>query len=659
MKKIKNIIITAATSVAVGFGFTSCDIDMLPLNEVVYENFWTNKDDVESVVASAYLGMTNDNYVSRLITWGENRSDNTQPGNDISEDLRFLMKGSLKTTNSFCDWSSFYQTINYCNVVLAEAPRVNAKDPNYTDSDYRINIAECKFIRAFSYLTLIKTFKNVPFTFEASLDDNQTYRIPQTEFEVILDTLIQDIESCKNFAPNRYSEIEKNTGCVTRAAMYSLLAELYLWRASDSKLSKAQQNEYYEKCIENCDWVLNYKINQYETNDIDNLDLRTVVDKEVYKEYGYPLLAEEMVPGTNKGGPAATNAIFGKGGSFESIFELTYEYRGLTTGTNPVYSMYGSSSSQQSVIAADKVLEGKPENSASYSDERLFSVPSDYRSIASFYFNESSGGYNIYKYVVGDNRAGDPNEDGYGRVGTSFVPATQTQSYSRSNEATWILYRLTEVMLFRAEAEIELAFNKEAIAAEPEEGEGEIVEGEGSENVEGEGTEGEGTENVEGEGTEGAEGTEGSEAKPRKASVAVWGSDLATAEELKNDAFNLISAVYRRSNPIVKTQPKYAPVQPTNYDGYHKLLMNERRREFLFEGKRYFDLVRSARRIGNTSEYRRALATKFAETNGGAVANKMTQMDFMYMPVSRGEMKVNPELVQNSCYLDELENLKN
>jgi hypothetical protein len=195
----------------------------------------------------------------------------------------------------------------------------------------------------------------------------------------------------------------------------------------------------------------------------------------------------------------------------------------------------------------------------------------------------------------------------------------------------------------------------EAIAAEPEEpeqGEGEIVEGEG--------TEGEGPENVEGEGTEGTEGAEGTEAKPRRvSSIAVMGSDLATAEELKKDAYDLISAIYRRSNPVVKTQPKYAPVQPTNYDGYHKLLMNERRREFLFEGKRYFDLVRSARRIGNTSEYRRALATKYAETNGGAVANKMVQMDFMYMPVSKGEMKVNPQLVQNSCYLDELENVKN
>ena len=68
--------------------------------------------------------------------------------------------------------------------------------------------------------------------------------------------------------------------------------------------------------------------------------------------------------------------------------------------------------------------------------------------------------------------------------------------------------------------------------------------------------------------------------------------------------------------------------------------------------------MRSARRVGNTVEFRAALTAKFSDA-GAAVANKMVQMDFMYMPVAKSEMKVNPELVQNSCYLDELENSKN
>ena len=104
-------------------------------------------------------------------------------------------------------------------------------------------------------------------------------------------------------------------------------------------------------------------------------------------------------------------------------------------------------------------------------------------------------------------------------------------------------------------------------------------------------------------------------------------------------------------------EPKYAPKQPQDYDGFHKLLMNERRREFLFEGKRFFDLVRSARRNGNTLELRQALQTKYGEA-APAVTIKLVQMGFMYLPVYKKEMKINPALVQNECYLDEEENKK-
>lgn len=640
MKKIKNRILSAVALAVAGFGFSSCDIDLLPLNEVVYENFWTNKDDVESVVTACYGAFQTRDVVERMIVWGEDRSDNVQAGQDQSEDLRFLLKGSIKTTNGFCEWSPLYKVINYCNIAMYEAPQVMQKDPNYTESDYRVNKAECSFIRDYCYLTLIKTFRDVPFTFEPSLDDTQTYRLPQTKFEVVLDSLIKDIEACKDYAPLRNSnqtlkagvDNTQNTGKVTRPAMYALLAELYLWRASDYNLPKDKQNEYYRKCIDCCDWVLAYKMQRYDEGDV-----KEDIDQEVYKDYGYPLLAEEVSVGHNENGPAATNAIFGTGASFETLFEITYYNSVLNRsyGSNAaVKNQYGENSRTQNVKAAEDLFETKPNSTDNYSDTRLFSVPSDYRSIASFYYNEESGVSSIYKYMIDRNRAGASSSTEYGSVGSSFTAARSSQSY-RNTEPNWILYRLTEVMLFRAEAEIELAFNMDASEKEAE---GENAEGEQGEQ--------------EGEGT-------GSEAgsKMRKASVLVRGNSLTTADELKLDAFNLISAVYRRSNPVVQTKKQYAPEQPQTYDSFHKLLMNERRREFLFEGKRFYDLVRASRRAGNTQEMRQALATKYSEA-GPAVAIKLIQMGFMYMPVARKEMKINPALVQNESYLDEDENKK-
>ena len=112
MKNLKNNIISAVALVAMGLSFHSCSIDVLPLNEVVYENFWTNKDDVESVVTSCYGSMQSDDVVSRLIAWGESRSDNTKRGITILPSLDFIMKGSIKTDNMWCDWSSLYKVIS-------------------------------------------------------------------------------------------------------------------------------------------------------------------------------------------------------------------------------------------------------------------------------------------------------------------------------------------------------------------------------------------------------------------------------------------------------------------------------------------------------------------------------------------------------------------
>lgn len=646
MKKIKNIIMSAAAFAAAGLGLSSCDIDMLPLNEVVYENFWTNKDDVDNVVTSCYSAMTSFDYVRRLVVWGELRGDNVSQGPNVNDDneIKFLLKGSIKTTNGYNNWASFYTVINRCNVVLAEAPLVAEKDPNYTTSDLRINIAECKFLRAYSYFTLVKTFKDVPFTYEASFDDSQNYRLPQTSGDSIITALIADIEECKDYAPNKYSDKYSSIGKVTRPAMYSLLADLYLWKASDAKLSKEEQNENYKKCIECCDWVIRFKKNQYDSNDFFNEpNIREDMDKYVHDEYGYPLLAEEKTPGTNNGGPLATQAIFNKCFSFETIFEMGF-YNGLNTTliSECVTGVYGTETGKnQKVVASEKLFESKPETNATYSDNRLFSVPSDYRSITSFYFNENNGGYNIYKYCLNRNYAGEKSYN-YGSVGTQYTAATETQTYG--GYANWILYRLTDIMLMRAEAEIELANNlANAVADEtPDETPGDNA---GDDN-----------------------NAETQQSRATRA-VAVDGSTLSTSAELYDDAFNLISAVYRRSNPIVKNKPAYAPSNgnsgtfaPKNgvydYTAYHTLLMNERRRELLFEGKRYFDLVREARRNGNTRAFRQAMSNKFSDSNP-AVAVKMVQMDFLYMPVLKAEMKVNPLLKQNSCYLDEEENTKN
>jgi hypothetical protein len=83
-----------------------------------------------------------------------------------------------------------------------------------------------------------------------------------------------------------------------------------------------------------------------------------------------------------------------------------------------------------------------------------------------------------------------------------------------------------------------------------------------------------------------------------------------------------------------------------------ELVLKERRREFLFEGKRWFDLVRMARRDGNTERLSQMVLLKYTE-NVSAVRIKLADMDAIYFPIAKDERKINPLLKQNPAYEEE------
>ena len=76
---------------------TSCDdfLEILPLNEVVLENYWTEKDDVTSVVNSCYSQLSSGNCLKRMMVWGELRSDNLTTGGNNNYDVQQIVKENL------------------------------------------------------------------------------------------------------------------------------------------------------------------------------------------------------------------------------------------------------------------------------------------------------------------------------------------------------------------------------------------------------------------------------------------------------------------------------------------------------------------------------------------------------------------------------------
>ena len=81
-------------------------------------------------------------------------------------------------------------------------------------------------------------------------------------------------------------------------------------------------------------------------------------------------------------------------------------------------------------------------------------------------------------------------------------------------------------------------------------------------------------------------------------------------------------------------------------------ILLERQRELMFEGKRWFDLVRLSKREGNNNRLINLVVRKFND-NQQIIKKKLESPYAIFYPYNKNELKVNPYLVQNPAYSNE------
>ena len=528
-------------------------LDIKPMNSTVLESYWKEKADVTGAVNGCYEALASEDVIRRMGIWGELRSENMMPGVNVPNYLNEMLKENLLQTNEICNWSSIYNVINRCNIVCHYAPEVESIDPNYTSNELKATIAEMKTIRALCYFYLIRAFRDVPYITEPSIDDNQNFIVAATPFDQVLDSLISDLETVKDDAQRRFG-VEKvvgksiyvpaeNNSRITRWAIYALLADLYLWKGD------------WDNVVRYCDLVMEYKAQQYD----DLIKMDQIADVDLFD--GVPMILEAVKGQQNVGN--TYTLIFGEGNSFESLFELYYN--GNTGQENKwVSGFYGNSSNRIGTLkASDCLMDGFTTD-----QNQIWVSQRDCRAYESL---ESEGtSYAITKYTR--PRASFSLQ----RLGNVKI-ADARRSMANSN---WIFYRLSDVMLMKAEALIERG-------------------------------------------------------------EADW-----------PEAFKLINNVYKRGNniaPETTTGALTYETYSTSKEKMEDLLFAERHREFLFEGKRWFDLVRLARRDGKTERLVSSAIRKYRQ-DVNVIKIKLTDPNYIYFPYAKSELKANPLLKQNPAF---------
>ena len=582
MKKIYYNIICALCAIS---GFSSCSDFLViePQNEIIFGKFWNEKADVDAVIAGCYSGLQEEAVIKRMMVWGEFRSDNIGPGSNVQSDgnLEKLLKENIDAKNTYTEWKDFYSVINRCNTVIKYAPGVAAEDPAYLESELKANIAEMVAIRSLCYFYLIRAFRDVPYSTEAYIDDNQPMDLPATSFDVVVDSLIKDLESVKGYAVKRYPETKElyQTGRITQDFIHSLLCELYLWKKD------------YNSCIRYADLVIESKKAIYE----ENRQKRTSTvsnDDDIDRYNGFPLVGNST--STNYFGDAYS-VLFGTDRNYvdkvnqEIIFQLVFNDDPNGTGmiaNGAVNSFYGNSQSTTGLVAPSDYIYAQIE--ATGQDRKVFAEKNKMYD-SRIYFNATyrgSGNSNSNKSI---NKYTTTYVDISAAGGTTPEASYDGKYTVNQNGSNWIIYRLTDIMLLKAEALTQLI-------------------------------------------TENGDGTTSESNK-----------------SLLDRAFYLVNAVNKRSICQTQLQDTLLRANYSSKGDMETLVLQERQRELMFEGKRWFDLVRLSQRNGNT-QVLKAAALQKATTGSGLISNHLSKMDAIYWPYNLEETKVNLNLHQNTAF---------
>ena len=424
---------------------TSCSdfLEIEPQNEIILEKFWNEKADVDAIIAGCYSGLQSEGAIKRMMVWGEFRSDNIGPGSNVSSDgsLEKILKENIDAKNSYTKWSDFYSVINRCNTVIKYAPGVAADDPAYTESELQANIAEMVAIRSLCYFYLIRAFRDVPFSREAFTDDDQTMDLPATKFNDVLDSLIYDLEGVQNYAVKRYPITKElyQTGRITQDAIRALLCELYLWKKD------------YQNCVRYADMVIDSKKAIYEENRQKRTTSSMSNDEDIERFNGFPLVSNST--SANYFGDAYT-VLFGRDRNYtdlvnqEIIFQLVFsdnpEGEGMSANA-AVNSFYGNSNSTVGLVAPSDYIYSQIE--ATGPERKVYADKNkklDSRIYTNCLYRGSSGDKAINKYTTSTIDIS---------VASGSPEASYGSKYSQNqNGSNWIIYRLTDIMLLKAEA---------------------------------------------------------------------------------------------------------------------------------------------------------------------------------------------------------------
>jgi starch-binding outer membrane protein, SusD/RagB family len=179
---------------------------------------WGNGD----VHGFAFITVTN--IMSDDASKGSTATDQAIPVGDMDN-------FTLTPTNKFCEslWSGHYNSIGAANRAIAEL-----KKASINASDKKRLLGEVRFLRGYLYFNLVRMYGNVPLVMRVPINEADASSDPafntRADYTIVYDSIARDLQYAADNLPLKGVLAP---GHATKGAAQSLLAKVYMYKASD------------------------------------------------------------------------------------------------------------------------------------------------------------------------------------------------------------------------------------------------------------------------------------------------------------------------------------------------------------------------------------------------------------------------------------------
>lgn len=238
--------------------FSGCSNDYLDVDQTESIStkdieLFNNDEGAATFVTAIYSkfldwNMTSFSWIGLSSIASDDADKGSSPGDTGSDkDLMDALTYNASTPSTSEIFAANYEGINRCNQALSIIPQLDK-----ADSALRARLlGEAKFLRAFMYFTLVKTYGGVPIIDHLpnpSSEEDRVMQLTRKSSEEVYAYIENDLNDAIAALPNKSAYPTSERGRASKGAAYALLAKINLYQ------------ENWQKVVDNCNLVTGYSI---------------------------------------------------------------------------------------------------------------------------------------------------------------------------------------------------------------------------------------------------------------------------------------------------------------------------------------------------------------------------------------------------------------